>query len=191
MGMFGRKIDPREFQYVQSRMVQLQDTVQLVNTTTKPDVFFKRLNFALDILLDLQSYEKYGIFKGSTPTNDYNKIICNMDATVNDFIDRAMAANQQKIASLKTDSAKRNNREKFAASLIAAFDCANTFWSGSFSQTRALPHYTGPLFTENNYRRVQAIFYATDNRPHYCSNCGAILDFDSRFCVHCGTQCVP
>ena len=189
MGLFGPKIDPRNFQYVQSRMSQLQDTIHLVNTTTKPDVFFKRLNFALDILLDLQSYEKYGIFKGSTPTNDYNKIISNMEATVNDFIDRALAANQQKINSLKTESTRQNNRVKFVTSLISAFDRANTFWSGSYSQTRIIPHYAGPLFTPNNYYRLQCM--ASNLNPRYCTCCGNKLDFDSRFCVHCGTQCVP
>ena len=62
MGLFSPKISPREAEHIQSRLVQLEDTVRLINTTTKPDVFFKRLNFALDILLDLQSYEKYGAF---------------------------------------------------------------------------------------------------------------------------------
>ena len=188
MGLFTPKISPREAEYVRTKMVQLQDTVRLVNTTTKPDVFFKRLNFALDILLDLQSYERYGIFKGSTPTNDYNKIIRNMEATVNDFIDRALAENRKKIASLKTESAKQNNRDKFASSLIAAFDHANTFWSGSFSSTRVFPHYTGPLYTANNYRRVQNILYETRNQPAYCSKCGTKLSGQANFCTQCGAK---
>ena len=45
MGLFGPKISPREAEYVRTKMTQLQDTVHLVNTTTKPDVFFNRLNF--------------------------------------------------------------------------------------------------------------------------------------------------
>ena len=159
MGLLTPKLPDREMGYVRTRMNQLQDSVQLLNSTTKPDVFFKRLNMTLDILLELRLYERYGIFKGSRPTDDYNKIIRNMESTVNDFINRALAANQQKIAGLKSETAKQNNHDKFVVSLIAAFDCANTFWSGSFSQTRVLPHYTGPLFTPNNYRRVQAIFY--------------------------------
>ena len=157
MALFTPRISPRELEYVRARLQQLHDTVDIVNTTIKPDVFFKRLNFSLDILLDLQNYEKYGIFKGSTPTDDYNAIIRNMDATVNDFIDRAVDANQQKLAALKTESAKKRNNERFVSALVAAFDNANTFWSGSFSQTRAIPHYTGPLFTPSNYHRVQDI----------------------------------
>lgn len=188
MGFFAPKIPTREVEYIRSRMAQLQETVALVNTTTKPEVFFKRLHMSLDILMELRAYEKYGIFKGSKPTDDYNRILSNLDTTVNDFIDRALAANQQKVASLKTDSAKRNNREKFAASLIAAFDCANTFWSGSFSQTRTFPHYTGPLYTANNYRRVQAISRERQNQPSYCSQCGSKLIGQANFCAQCGAK---
>ncbi|MBQ7345818.1 MAG: zinc ribbon domain-containing protein [Oscillospiraceae bacterium] len=188
MGLFSPKIPPREMEYVRGRMNQLQDSVQLVNSTVKPDVFFKRLNMTLDILLDLRSFEKYGIFKGRSPTSDYNKIIRNLEATVDDFINRALAANQQKITALKSETAKRNNYDKFVTSLIAAFDCANTFWSGSFSQTRVIPHYTGPLFRENNYRRVQALFYADDERPTYCSKCGNKLHENARFCAECGAM---
>lgn len=190
MGLFSPKISPREAEHIQSRLVQLEDTVRLINTTTKPDVFFKRLNFALDILLDLQSYEKYGVFKGNTPSSDYNRIIHNMEVTVNDFIDRAVTANQQKLASLKTEKAKQNNHEKFAETLITAFDHANTFWTGSFSQTRAYPHYTGPLFTANNYQRVQSIARTPARHPQFCGMCGNKLNTGDKFCPRCGA-CVP
>lgn len=159
MGFFTPKITSSQLQHVQTAMKQLQESVYLLNNTTKPDVFFKRLNFSLDLLLDLQSYEKYKIFKGCAPTSDYNKIIRNMESTVNDFIDRAIETNRQKLATLKTDKAKRNNYEKFVIALIAAFDCANTFWTGN----RGFPHYTGPLYTDKNYRRVQALFDDLDS----------------------------
>lgn len=162
MGLFTPKISPRELQYVQTRLSQLQDSAQILNTTTKPDVFFKRLHYSLDALLDLQRYEQYKIFKGSRPSDDYRKIINNLEATVNDFIDRALAANNEKLATLKTSKARKKNREDFAIKLISAFDRAHTFWSGSYSQTRSYPHYTGPLFTANNYKRVQAIYDSLD-----------------------------
>lgn len=162
MGLFTPKISARDLQYVQSRMTQLQDSVNLINTTTKPDVFFKRLHFTLDLLLDLQSYEKYNIFKGSRPSEDYRKIINNLEATVNAFIDRAVAANNSKIATLKTEKSRQKNRKDFAIKLINAFDCAHTFWSGNVSQSKTFPHYKGPLFTPNNYKRVQAIYDSLD-----------------------------
>lgn len=163
MGLFAPKISQQELQYVQVTMEQLQECVHLVNTTTKPDVFFKRLNFALDLLLELQRYERYRIFRSGTPSQDYQKIISNLDATVNDFIDRAVDANNKKLSSLKTEKARKRNREDFAVKLISAFDCANTFWSGKWSQSRTFPHYTGPLFTQNNYLRIQAIYNSLDS----------------------------
>ena len=158
MGWFTPKIPPRELQHVQTLLKQLQDSANLLNTTVKPDVFFKRLNFSLDLLMELQSYEKYRIFKSSTPSSDYRKIINNLEATVDDFIDRAVAANNQKILTLKTESSKKRNRKDFATKLLNAFDCSHTFWTGNFSSTRIIPHYTGPLFTQNNYQRVLSIY---------------------------------
>ena len=157
MGLFTPKISQRELQYVQSRFSQLQDSVRLVNSTVKPDVFFKRLNFTLDLLLDLQRYEKYKIFKGARPSDDYQKIISNLDATVNDFIDRAIADNNKKVGQLKTNAGRQKRIEDFAVALIAAFDCSQTFWQGS----KGFPHYNGPLYTAQNYQRVQDYYDAS------------------------------
>lgn len=46
----------------------------------------------------INKYEKFKIFKSSTPSADYRKIISNMEATVDSFIERAIAANKLKIA---------------------------------------------------------------------------------------------
>ncbi len=151
---FKPKLSDKQLQCVRMTLMQVQDSAKLVNTTVKPDVFFKRLNFLLDLLLRLQPYERYGIFKNGLPSSDYRRIIANLEATVNDFIDRAVAANQAKIATLKTSKARERSRESFVVSLISAFDCAHTFWDGD----RGFPHYTGPLFTNKNYQRVQAIY---------------------------------
>lgn len=152
--MFGRKLSQVEIQSIKGNLQQLQDSAKLINTTVKPDIFFKRLNFTLDILLKLEQYEKYRIFKGTKPSQDYKAIIENLGATVDNFIDRALEDNQKKISSLKTEKAKRANYEKFASSLVEAFDRANVFWTGN----KGFPHYSGPLYTEENYRRVKAIY---------------------------------
>lgn len=157
-----RKLTPANLQSIQLKLGQLQDSAVLLNTTVKPDVFFKRLNFTIDLLLDLQCYERHKIFT-SLPSKDVQKILDNLETTVDDFIDRAVVANNQKVASLKTEKARIRNRKDFAIKLITAFDCAHTFWTGSFSQSRVYPHYTGPLFTPNNYQRVQAIYDSLDS----------------------------
>lgn len=153
------RISKHELEFVQTTLVQVQDSAHLVNTTVQPDVFFKRLNFLLDLLLRLQSFEKYGIFKGGTPTSDYQKIISNLELTVDDFITRALEASNKKVASLKTEKARARNRENFAIKLISAFDTAHSFWTGN----KGFPHYEGPLFTQANYQRVQEIYNALDN----------------------------
>ncbi len=151
---FKPKISDVQLQYVRTTLMQAQDSVNLVNTTVKPDVFFKRLNFLLDLILRLQPYERYGIFKNGLPSEDYRRIITNLEATVNDFIDRAIEKNKQEIAALKRSASKEKHYYDFTASLISAFDCAHTFWAGD----RGFPHYDGALFTKANYDRVQRIF---------------------------------
>lgn len=153
-----RKLTSADLQSIQGKLGQLQDSAVLLNTTVNPDVFFKRLNFTLDLLLDLQRYEHHKIFT-NLPSKDLQKILNNLEATVDDFIDRAIAANDQKLVSLKTEKARTKNREDFAIKLIATFDCANTFWSGN----RVSPHYTGPLFTQSNYLRVQNFYESLDS----------------------------
>ena len=159
MGLFTPSISKQQLEFVKTTLGQLQDSVKLINTTVHPDVFFKRLHCTLDLLLRLQPYEKYKIFKGSTPTNDYNRIISNLEATVDDFITRAIEANNRKLASLKTEKARKRNREDLAIKLISAFDCAHSFWPGD----KAFPHYGGPLFTPANYRRVQDFYDSLDD----------------------------
>lgn len=141
-------------QFVQTTLNQISDTLKIVNTTVKPDIFFKRLNFLLDLLLRLQPYEKYGFFKTESPTAGYKRIAANLEVPVDAFIDRAVLDNQQKILRLKTERAKQKCYVDFACALISAFDCANTFWVGD----KGFPHHSGPLFTEKNYARVQSIW---------------------------------
>lgn len=73
---------------------------------------------------------------------------------MNDFIDRAMEAERVKLSKLKTERGKQNEYERFVCALVAAFDCAHTFWTGNNSY----PHYTGPLFTDKNYKIAEAIW---------------------------------
>lgn len=137
---------------------QLQESANLINTTVNPDVFFGRLNFTLDLLLYLRTFESKTRFK-SSPSDNYNRIISNLENTVDDFITRAHDASEAKANALKTEKGRHTRREKFANSLVSAFDCADTFWTGDSVR----PHYTGPLFTEKNYKRVQDIYDAFDD----------------------------
>lgn len=156
------KLSSSELQFVNMTLNQLKDTAKLINDTVNPPVFFGRLNYAFDLLLLLQQYEKYKIFKVGTPSKDLRRMKAKLGDTVDNFIDRAITDNDLKIAKLKGEATKWAFYEDFVIKLISAFDCAHSFWEGNYSSTRKFPHYTGPLFTKDNYKRVQAIYDSLD-----------------------------
>ena len=53
MGLFSKLFAPKmsssEQQQVQSMLIQSKDCAKLVESTVKPDVFFERLHFMLDL----------------------------------------------------------------------------------------------------------------------------------------------
>ena len=145
---------PVQISQIENLMKQLLESTTLVNSTASSKTFFGRLHFSLDILLELQKYEKYNIFTGSTPTEDYQKLIDNLEATVDAFIDRSIIDHVKKHEHLKTQKAKDRNIYKYLSSLLSDFEEANTYWSGN----NMYPHYTGPLYTDSNYQRVKEMY---------------------------------
>ncbi len=135
-------------------MRQLSESTALLNKTNVAKTFFGRLHFTLDILLELQKYEKYNLFSNSTPTQDYEKILSNLEATVNDFIDRSISSHIAKHEHLKTQKAKDRNLYKHISSLLSDFEDSDTFWQGN----NMYPHYSGPLYTDSNYQRIKAMY---------------------------------
>lgn len=150
------KYNQKEFAKFQAEnlMNQLQESVRIVNTTSNARAFFGRLKFSLEVLSELQKYEKYRFFKNSSPTDDYNKIISNLEATVDNFIDRAIEENKKKLNGYKTDAAKSRNYKKFVEDLLDDFEMADTFWSGN----NMYPPYKGILYTSANYQRVKKMY---------------------------------
>lgn len=153
-----RSAPPLQVEQIQILLKQANESANLVNTTVKPDVFFGRIGFLLDVLLELQKYERYKVFTGSLPSDDYKKLLNNLEKTVDNFIDRAIWANKRKLDSLKTPAAKERNYSKFILSLSIAFGMANNFWQGN----GMYPHYIGPLFTDANFSTVQSLLAEAD-----------------------------
>lgn len=141
-------------EFVKTSVQQIIDTYNILNTTLKPDIFFKRLNFLFDKLLLLQKYEKYGIFTENNPTKRIRDIQAGLESRVACFVSRYMNYAWKSSAKMKASFDKEEKFSDFANKLISAFDCAHTFWEGN----RGFPHYTGPLFTDANYQQVQAIW---------------------------------
>lgn len=155
MWPFGKKtrISQADMEFVKTCMKQVGECASLVNTTTNAQVFFGRLHFLLDLLLEMQKYERFGIFQNSKPSADYKKVIRNMEQTVNAFIDRALDANARKISKYKTQAARDRNTTKFILELAHGFDIAGSCWAGN----PMIAHYTGPLYTEKNRERIDEL----------------------------------
>ena len=112
--MFGKKkLTAFDADYINNLLKQVHESETIVNRTTNPTVFFGRLNFLFDCLLNLKDYEKYDIFHPEKPSDVLKNITKNLESHVNGFIDRAYTEKKKKIASLKTQTAKTNNWEKF------------------------------------------------------------------------------
>lgn len=153
MSIFAPKPPEHVLQQVNGLLKQEQESLNLVNTTVNPEVFFGRLNFLLDVLLELRQYEKYKIFKGISPTHRYKNILENLGEIVNDFIDRSYAKVLEKIRSLKTEKARQSNLEKYAQSMLSAFEVSNNYFTGH----TGTPHYSDRLYTEENLKKVKQI----------------------------------
>ena len=157
-----------EIELVQAEilMKQLQESSEIINTTTSPKTFFGRLNFSLDLLLELQKYEKYGIFTNSTPTKDYETILGNLEATVNDFIDRVIVSQSDKNDTLKSQQDNDRQMKKCIENLWHSFYEANDYWCGN----NMYPHYNGKLYVDSNFQRIEDMLHDLELREINCKN---------------------
>lgn len=155
MGFFTPKISNHEKVQVQNLLKQIKESAHLVNTTVNPDIYFGRLHFMLDALMELQKYEKYKIFKGNGPTKDFKMLQNNLEQSVDDFIMRSYTKRLEKASLLKTEKAKFNNMKKYSDSMVEAFDNAPYFWEGN----GIYPHYTGLLYTQKNWEKLNSLLF--------------------------------
>lgn len=153
MGLFTPRISKVELAAAKNMLKQVNDCAKIVNTTTNPEIYFSRLNFLFDLLLELRKYEKYHIFTGKSPTQDYNSLLNNLESSVNLFIDRTYEKQKEKMIALKTDKAKQNSFQKYALKMRTAFENANSYWQGNAGTS----HYTGILYTQNNILHLNKI----------------------------------
>jgi hypothetical protein len=150
MGLFKPKITEAQKTQIALYLKQVRESAHLVNTTIKPDVFFGRLKFLLETLNILKTFEKYRVFKGATPTAEYNEIISNLGLTVHEFIDRSLKRTLDDVEKLKTDKARQNRLEKYFETMLGAFDRCHTFWLGDKRTYQSHLNYMGELYTQNN-----------------------------------------
>lgn len=138
---------------IKMMLKQARETANTINTTKNPEVFFGRLGFLFDLLMELKKYEWIYSFSPK-PSQDLKNLENGLEKTVFVFIDRYMADTKEKVSKLKTEKGKQNKYDSLVTKLMSAFDCADTFWTGN----GIYPHYTGPLYTQSNYDFVKQIY---------------------------------
>lgn len=154
MGLFGnKKLTPLEKDHIQTWLKQAHECEAIVNKTVKPDVFFGRLNFLFDCLLNLSDYEKRYDFQPEKPSKVFKNITSKLEKYVDGFINRAFSDKKVKVGKLKTDKSKASNWKKFFDDMFTAFENADTYWTGDPKSK----HYTGALYTKANIKHLEKL----------------------------------
>ena len=93
----------------------IKDSVELVNTTINPEVFFMRYNLILENLEKLIKFECTGIFDNSPelPSKALIRIEDNFDAATKGFLNRSFEKAKEHSESLKTETGKKNAIKRY------------------------------------------------------------------------------
>lgn len=111
--MFGKKkLTAFDADYINNLLKQVHESETIVNRTTNPTVFFGRLNFLFDCLLNLKDYEKYDIFHPEKPSDVLKNITKNLESHVNGFIDRAYTEKKKENSKPKNSDSKNKQLGK-------------------------------------------------------------------------------
>lgn len=150
------KTSPVENESISACIIELKESAELVNNTVHPDVFFRRLKFIIETLMHLQQYEDRYDFGVSTPTNDLNRVLLNMEQTVRDFTTRTYSKQLLSAAELKTERGRNARMQKCFTEMEASFLKSDSYWSGDSLR----PHYNGKLYTDTNMEELRQIYEA-------------------------------
>ncbi len=96
---------------------QVEDCTNLVNSTVKPDIYFKRYDMMVSCLVELKKMQKVIKFSGKKPSAYLNEVIKTRDEQLNYFIERIYRYYFNKISSLKTAKSKQTQIDKFTETM--------------------------------------------------------------------------
>lgn len=114
-----RPIGPLIPAAVKQRLSQVNDSVNLINTTVNPKVFFERYDFLFALLLSLVPHEnKRGISFDPKPSDMLKDLVHNRDKNITEFIGRAFVPVNQKCRALKTDRGRENAMKRFREGIL-------------------------------------------------------------------------
>jgi len=123
MGLFSKSKKRREAEFMAPQWLkQVQESIDIINSTKNPDTFFFRYDFLIETVNKLIDIEKYLKFKGDTPSQLMKQIKSKKVYTINDFIDRYYNDLLYQINKLTTTKAKERRINNFYQSLSVYFD---------------------------------------------------------------------
>ena len=93
------------------------DCSKIIQTTTKPTVFFSRLSLFKEKLIDLNECEKYIDFAGASPSAALAEVINKEQECVFQFLKRYLIETLDKADAAKTSAGKLGKFKKFHESL--------------------------------------------------------------------------
>ncbi len=108
---------------------QAKESVNLINTTYKPETFFERYLFYISLLNKLIICSKKVKFSDTQPQTAKSQLISKEHQSVELFINRYYFNYKEKIANLKTEKAKNNKKEEFLKNIrpyLQYIDSSNT-----------------------------------------------------------------
>ncbi len=91
---------------------QVRESVNLINSTVNPEVFFSRYGFALFRLYELSKMEGKVKFTGDKPSKFIKTMEKEKQEAIKRLIDRISQKLREKCFTLKTEKSKANNIDK-------------------------------------------------------------------------------
>lgn len=113
MGFFRKKITEEEMQTVKRLLKEIDECSFTANHTADADAFFENYGGLERKLRELCTYEKFGIFKGGTPSRDLARIENNFQNDLNLFIRRSWICLKEELREMDEDRAQKRREEYF------------------------------------------------------------------------------
>lgn len=99
----------------------INDSLAIISKTTKPDVFFSRLDVMQRQSGHLMLMEPYVEFSGASPAAAYHEFVTKKSEAIMIFLRRYYEAVNEKAEGMKTEKGKANQYIKFYDSLQAYY----------------------------------------------------------------------
>lgn len=117
-----KQLEAATIQMVKDNMRIFDDSAHIINSTTKPDVFFSRLQLAEEKLANLVSVEPFFKYVNAIELTDslsgfMEEMQTNKDKYITDFLYRYYWSVKEKAEGMKTEKGKQNQFQKFRESI--------------------------------------------------------------------------